>query len=133
LGIGLTACGDALSPESVLGVWALESLNGDPVPGVVSFNSGAQYEFEYERYTIRANGGCGWQARGRQVGSDTRETLSTPNCEYTLDPAAGTLTTEIYGTAYEFSVSGTEMRIVSWGRPGRPLTAFPDAMVYRRK
>ena len=32
---------------------------------------------------------------------------------------------DFYGIAYEFSVSGTEMMTVSWGRPGGELTAFP--------
>jgi len=131
LGAGVAGCGDGLAPEDVIGVWELESVNGDPVPGIVTFNSGTQYEFEYERYTIRADGACWWAVKGRQVGAADWEFMSTPNGQYTLDPEARTITATVDATIYEFSVSGTQMTIVRWGRQGLHLTAFPDAMVYR--
>ena len=113
---GLVACGDSTGPESVVGTYTLQTVNGEGLPAVID-EIGTTFLKEITAGSITLNEDltCSFSLSERETEDGevtTRtETLETDECTYTIDNGVLTLTVEEEGDA-NLSIIGSAITLV---------------------
>jgi hypothetical protein len=102
------ACSDTMGPNDHVGTYDLFTVNGNPIPAVLSTNNGVTTSAIGGRFTLRSNGTFTQRLETQQVqtgGGSTVTTVAEKEGNYRRDDTKLTLDYTAGGTS-EFSLVG---------------------------
>jgi hypothetical protein len=116
------ACGDSTGPNSFLGVYTLETINGLPLPVTVLEDPTGRFEITGGQVTLNGNGTFSDR-------TDLRVTSGLEVLEFS-DPVVGTYVRNGDRITFDAGIDGSYEMTLS----GRTLTQFEPGLtfVYRR-